>query len=245
MRWADLAFLHWQAPSEPLRALLPPGLELDTHEGRAWLGVVPFEMQRTRLAGLPAIPGTARFAELNLRTYVRDGSHAGVWFFSLDAASRLAVRGARATFALPYLDARMSIEREESGEWIRYRSERRSSFGAPPARFSARYRPVGEPRASEPGSLEHFLTERYCLFAQRGYGVDRALRGGLVRGDIGHPPWPLRPAACELEDCDMFRLAGVEPPLGPPLAHFARSIDVDAFAPVRVAPSGSAGAASD
>ncbi|MEM1447732.1 MAG: DUF2071 domain-containing protein [Planctomycetota bacterium] len=234
MRWADLAFLHWEAPAEPLRALLPQGLELDTHGGKAWLGVVPFEMQRTRLAGLPAVPGTARFAELNLRTYVRDGTDAGVWFFSLDAASRLAVRGARATFALPYLDARMSIEREASGEWIGYRSERRPRFGAPPARFSARYRPTGEPRTSEPGTLEHFLTERYCLFAERGFGVERSLRGGLVRGDIWHPPWPLQPAECELEVCDMFRLAGVEPPEGPPIAHFARAIDVDAYVPVRV-----------
>ena len=236
MTWRDLCFLHWRIDPSVLRAFVPPGLELDVFDGSAWLGVVPFEMRDTRMAWLPSVPGTRHFLELNLRTYVRGGDHAGVWFFSLDAASRLAVRAARATFALPYFDARMSIEKREGGAWVRYRSERRGVFGGPASVFSGRYRPIADVRRSEPGTLEHFLTERYCLFAQKGYGVQRSLRRGLLRGDIWHEPWPLQLAECELEACDVFRLIGLERPIEPPIAHFARQIDVDAYAPVRVSP---------
>ncbi|MEM9799688.1 MAG: DUF2071 domain-containing protein [Planctomycetota bacterium] len=232
MTWRDLCFLHWPVAPDALRDLIPPGLEIDTFDGSAWIGVVPFEMRDTRFIRLPAVPGTRHFPELNLRTYVRGPERAGVWFFSLDAASRLAVRGARATFALPYFDATMKIDRE--GDAVRYRSERRSAFGAPPARFVGGYRPIGPVETSRDGTLEHFLTERYCLFAQAGYGVPRSLRRGLVRGDIFHDPWPLQQAECELEACDMFRLARMDAPSGEPLAHFAREIRVEAWAPIRI-----------
>lgn len=242
MSWDALAFLHWPVPPEALRPTLPPGLELDVFEGEAWLGVVPFQMRATRFDWTPPMPTASTFLELNLRTYVRRGDRRGVWFYSLDAASFLAVRGARLGFALPYFDARMEMDGEAGEAGVqRYRSERRHR-GVPGASFSGAYRPSAPAMESSPGSLEHFLTERYCLFAQRGHGVRFALRGGLLRGDILHEPWPLQPAEVELERCDMFRVLGPEAlraaglagrELSPPVAHFAASIDVRAAPPVR------------
>jgi uncharacterized protein YqjF (DUF2071 family) len=242
MRWLDLLFAHWPVDPSALRPLVPEGLELDTFDGRAWLGVVPFRMTGVRPLGCPPLPGVSAFAELNVRTYVRcreghagRGSEAGsegkpgVWFFSLDAASRLAVRGARWTFHLPYLDARMRVE--ETDGWIRYES-RRTHRGAPPGVFRARYRPVGESYRSEPGDLDHWLTERYCLYSQ-----DR--RGRLYRGNIHHLPWPLRRAEAEIEEDTLTEPLGttgatLERPDREPLLHFARRLDVVAWGIERV-----------
>ncbi|QDV09366.1 hypothetical protein Poly30_49240 [Planctomycetes bacterium Poly30] len=229
-------------PVELLRPRIPAELEIDTFEGQAWVGVVPFEMQAVRFRFLPPLPTAHRFPELNLRTYVRhrgrSGETPGVWFFSLDASSALTVLGARATFSLPYMHARMAMnEPLTAGSWIQYRSER-THRGEPPARFEGRYRPSGPAVTSQRGTLEHFLTERYALFAQAGYGVPRKLLGGalrspLLRGDIQHAHWPLQPAEAEIERCDIFRLIGLdEPPAGEPLAHYAESIPVRAFRPV-------------
>ena len=239
MTWRDLSFMHWRVDAGALRPWIPEPLEVDLFDGEAWVGVVPFEMRGTRLWPLPAVPGLRHFPELNLRTYVRHGDRRGVWFFSLDASSKVAVRVARQTFALPYLDARLSIEREPGGDgdgWIQYSSQRRGAFGAPRATFRGRYRPCGPASPAAEGSIEYFLTERYSLFAQRGFGVPRSLRGGLVRGDIEHDPWPLQPAEVELEELDMFRLIGLDAPEAPPLAHFARELRVRAFPPRRVGP---------
>jgi len=139
-RWHDLLFAHWPVPAPAIASRLPAGLELDTFEGRAWLGVVPFRMSGVRLAGLPPLPGAGAFPELNLRTYVRRGDVRGVWFFSLDAASRLAVEAARLGFGLPYFHARMSTRPD--GDGIVYSSERTS--GATPVRFEAGWRPISE-----------------------------------------------------------------------------------------------------
>jgi uncharacterized protein YqjF (DUF2071 family) len=161
---------------------------------------------------VPPLPGISSFVELNLRTYVVAEGKPGVWFFSLDASSRLAVRGARRFFHLPYFDARMSSARIEG--FVRYRSER-IHRGAPEARFAARYR--GTSRA--PGSdLERWLTERYCLYAAK----DQR----LFRGDIHHPPWPLENAEVEIETLDVTRCLGIDLPRTPPLAHFVERIDV-------------------
>lgn len=237
MRWSSLAFLHWPVRPALLRHTLPPGLELDTYDGSAWLGVVPFAMRATRFDWAPSVPTATDFLELNLRTYVRAGDRVGVWFYSLDASSALAVRGARLGFALPYFDARMEMEHAADGIGVaRYRAER-VHRGAPVARFEGAYGPSGPPRPAAPGTLEHFLTERYCLFAQRGFGVRVSLRGGLQRGDVDHEPWPLQPAVCDLRTNDMFRLVGdvVAPAdrLRPPVVHFAADIPVRAWAPVR------------
>ena len=159
-----------------LRPLVPPSLSIDTFDGSAWLGVVPFDMTGVRPHFLPAVPGLSNFPEINLRTYVTAEGRPGVWFFSLDAHSRLAVRLARATFHLPYFDAEMSCH--ASNDEIHYRSLR-THRGAPPAEFAARYGPVGEPFESGRGTIENFLTERYCL-----YSADR--KGVVRRGEVHH-----------------------------------------------------------
>jgi len=224
-RWHDLLFAHWPVAPERVRPRLPSGLELELFDGSAWLGVVPFRMSAVRLRGTPAVPGLSAFPELNVRTYVRQGEQRGVWFFSLDAASALAVRVARAWFHLPYFRAEMTLV-ERAGT-IEYRS-RRTHRGAPPAELVARYAPVAEVEPTRAGTLEHFLTERYCLFAH-----DPA-RGLLRRGDIHHRPWPLQRARAELPTNTMAAASGLTLPDTAPLLHFARELDVLIWAPRRV-----------
>lgn len=217
MSWLDLLFAHWSFAPETLAALLPPGLTLDTFEGRAWVGVVPFRMDNVGPRGLPWLPGVSAFPELNVRTYVIVGDKPGVWFFSLDAASALAVRGARAAFHLPYFDAKMRCEAREG--WVDYHSER-DHGDAPPGVFTGRYRGVGEVYESTPGTLEHWLTERYCLYA-----ADR--RGRIRRGEIHHEQWPLQKAEAEIETCTVTEGWGIELPADQqPLLHFVERIDV-------------------
>ena len=224
MSWRSLLFMHWPVDAEALRATLPEPVRpyLDTFDGRAWLGVVPFEMAGVRGRGVPPIPGLSRFPELNLRTYLRVHGKPGVWFYSLDAHSRVAVRVARKTFHLPYFDADMSCRRET--DHVHYQS-RRTHRGAHDAVFRARYQPTGPVQPSEPDTLEHFLTERYCLFSLRPDGP-------LLRGDIDHAPWPLQPAEAEVQACDMFKLIGREAPAEAPLLHYADRVDVRAWWPV-------------
>ncbi|MDQ3832089.1 MAG: DUF2071 domain-containing protein [Actinomycetota bacterium] len=225
MRWLDLLFMHWPVPETSLRSLVPPALKLDTFDGSAWLGITPFRMERTHPRFLPAVPWLSSFPELNVRTYVTVEGKPGIWFFSLDAGNPIAVRLARATFSLPYFDAEMS-SRASGGE-VRYRSVR-THKGAPPARFAASYRSTGEPFRSRPGTLEYFLTERYCL-----YSAD--VRGRRVwRGDIHHLPWPLQEAESELEEFQMTAQIGVTLPDAKPLLHYARCLDVVAWPPRRI-----------
>lgn len=228
MTWRDLLFAHWPVPPEALRPHLPDALELDTFDGSAWLGVVPFLMDDVSLRGLPTLPGAGAFPELNVRTYVRAGGHSGVWFFSLDAASRIAVRGARTWFGLPYYDARITLKTEgtvQAGEAfrIRYRS-RRIHRGAPHAAFEATYGPTGPGSTALSGSLDRWLTERYCLFT-----LDR--RGEMRVGDIHHVPWSLHQATAELRTNTMAEPLGLALE-GEPLLHFAHRLDVLAWSPV-------------
>lgn len=224
MRWRELLFAHWPVDPARLRPHIPIRLELDTRDGQAWLGVVPFLMDIRPRMTPPVPPRWTRFLELNLRTYVTCEGKPGVWFFSLDAQRRLAVRIARRIFHLPYFDARMSIERDADAITF---SSRRTHHGAPPARFEARYHPLGPAAPATPGSLDHFLTERYCLYA----GDDR---GRLWRGEIDHGPWPLQPAAWQVRELDMTRLIDV-PLVGEPRLHYVRSIDVRAWTNRQVA----------
>jgi uncharacterized protein YqjF (DUF2071 family) len=224
MTWLNLAFLHWRVPAAVLEPFIPKGLHLETFDGRAWLGVVPFRMANVRAALLPAVPGTHNFLELNVRTYVTDGSRPGVWFFSLDCQNALAVRGARAAFHLPYMDA---VMREvKTGASIRYES-RRTHRGEPSAEFDAHYAPNGNVFTSSPGSLEHWLTERYCL-----YSADRA--GRIYRGEIHHAPWPLQPATCDIATNTMASPLGLTLPPTPDLAHYAARLEVRAWLIARV-----------
>jgi uncharacterized protein YqjF (DUF2071 family) len=207
--WEELLFAHWRVPVDAVRPHVPAELEVDVHDGNAWLGVTPFRLTGLRARGLPPLPGASSFLELNVRTYVTAGEKPGIWFFSLDASSRVAVEAARRTYKLPYFHARMSATR--SGEWIAYECARIEEAGRV---FSGRYRPSGAVFHAEPGSLEWFLTERYCL-----YTTDR---GRLARAEIHHDLWPLQPAEAEID------LASISPLelSGDPLVHFSRRQDV-------------------
>jgi uncharacterized protein YqjF (DUF2071 family) len=219
MVWRDLAFLHWPVPVAALRKHVPAGLEIDTWEGIAWLGVVPFAMEAVCPRFTPRIPPISDFPELNLRTYVVAGGKPGVFFFSLDATNPLAVRTARAFFHLPYYDARISCEPE--GDGIRYRSER-THRGVKRGEFRGRYRAMAPPQTGQPGSIEHWLTERYCL-----YSAGR--RGRLYRGEIHHEPWPLQAGEAEVERNTLGELIGVALHGAPSLVHFAQKLYVRAW----------------
>lgn len=181
MRWEHLLFLHWRWDVRAVQATLPAGLMVDTFDGTAWLGIVPFFMRRVHPPGLPCVPGLSDFLELNVRTYVRDARNVpGVWFYSLSCNQPLAVALARRLFHLNYVHARMSAR--VSGETVFYESFRPRS---PLAKF--RYRPAGVFRETEPGSLEFFLAERYVL-----YSVNS--EGRLFSGKVHHVPYATAPA---------------------------------------------------
>jgi uncharacterized protein len=228
MTWHDLLFAHWPLPPEVVRPLVPASLDLDVRDGSAWVGVVPFRMSGVRARFLPGLPSATAFPELNLRTYVRGVVGAadprpGVFFWSLDAASALAVRGARAWFHLPYFDAEMDCVAR--GEDVAYRS-RRTHRDAHPAEFVGTYAASGPEFRAAPGSLEHWLTERYRLYA-----VDAA--GRPVAGDIHHAPWPLQPARAQIDVETLAAAAGLPRLAGAPHLLFARRLDVVAWAPSR------------
>jgi uncharacterized protein YqjF (DUF2071 family) len=214
--WEDLLFAHWRAPADALRALLPQGLELDLYESEAWIGVTPFRLSGLRPRGIPPLPFISSFLELNTRTYVTAHGKPGIWFFSLDASSELAVLAARYGYKLPYYRAEMRSEWR--GGWISYEARRRDSRGASAA-FRASYRPTADDALDpDPRSLAHFLTERYCL-----YTVDS--EGRLLRGEIHHAPWQLRVAEAEIEENTMPP-PDVELVDDEPLLHFSARQDV-------------------
>jgi uncharacterized protein len=215
MRWHDLLFIHWPVRPNIIRHLVPDVLDLDTFDGWCWIGVVPFRMTGVRPR---YVPMSLAFPELNVRTYVKSLGRSGVWFFSLDAASWVSVRVAR-WFGLPYCDAEMTIDLK--GDAVHYKSARLGDKGAP-AEFEASYRPTAAVYHSVPGTLDHWLTERYCLYAAR--TTDRP-----VYGDIHHAPWPLQPAELDLKVNTMTRVIGIELPTTKPISHFARYQEVVAW----------------
>lgn len=214
--WHDLLFAHWPIPIEVMRQAVPDSLTLDTFDGQAWIGVVPFRMSGVRPRYVPSVPWLSAFPELNVRTYVKVGDKPGVFFFSLEAANPVAVQIARSFFHLPYFEARMLLR--DTGDWIYYHSKR-THAGAPPAELVGRYRPTSEPYTSQNGTHESWLTERYCLYSQ-----DRA--GRLYRGEIHHIQWPLQKAEAEITVNTMTLPPGLPLPNVPPLLHFARQLDV-------------------
>ena len=223
-RWNDLLFAHWPIAVETMAALIPEGLEVDVFDGYAWVGVVPFWMSRIR-ARVPGMdhrrfPFSRSFPELNLRTYVRSKrtGRAGVFFFALEAASPVAVAGARTLFHLPYFLANMSRTTTTDGT-VRYKSRR--LLTSQTVGFQATYRGLGrneDVQASQPGSLEHFLTERYCLFTTHS--------GAVLVGNIHHKSWPLEAAEAEMRTNDLPRAHGLTLPNRPPVLHFSKSLDV-------------------
>ena len=221
--WHDLLFAHWPVDRAALAALVPREFEIDLFDGSAWLGVVPFEMRHVAPRGVPALPWISAFPELNVRTYVTAHNKPGVYFFSLDAANPLAVHAARLWLRLPYFSAAMRIER--SGDRVAYQSRRRAA--APPAELVAAYQPIGAPFTPLRGTLEYFLTERYCLYA-------RDHRDRPYRLDIHHRPWRLRVARADIENNSMAAAAGITLPAVVPLLHFVSRQDMVAWMPQRL-----------
>ncbi len=213
-RWEDLFFAHWPVPVGAVRDLIPPELEIDTWHGEAWVGVVPFRLT-VRPRFTPILPGISVFPELNVRTYVKQGDQTGVWFFSLDATGRLAIELARMWFKLPYFRAEMSII---TGDQLRFESERSDRRGES-AQFSMKAQACGDVEFSRPGTLEHWLTERYSLYTAEH-------RGRLYKAEVHHVPWPLQPAEAEFVTNTMTVPLGFELPDTCPLLHYARQLDV-------------------
>jgi uncharacterized protein YqjF (DUF2071 family) len=220
--WHDLLFAHWPVDAEALRALVPATFELDRFDGATWLGIVPFHMTNVTPRLVPALPWVSAFPELNVRTYVTVDGKPGVFFFSLDAGNPVAVGAARALLNLPYFSATMTVG-ERDGR-VDYASQRHS---APAAAFTARYRGLGDRTPPLRGTLEYFLTERYCLYA-----VDHASRP--YRLDIHHPPWPLESAEAEIAVNTMADAAGLRLPSMAPLLHFSKRQDMVCWAPERL-----------
>lgn len=213
-RWRELLFVHYTFPLHVIRPLVPAELELDPWSDLGWIGVVPFRMRDVRPSWLPL---GLDFLETNLRTYVHYKGEPGIYFFSLEASSWLAVQGARHGWGLPYFHARMRSERQ--GERIDYHSERRS--GRAEAHYD--FEPHGEPTRASPGTLDHFLLERYLLFT--------ASRGKVSKGHVHHTPYPAQPATLHAFADSLVEAAGL-PPAGQPAAvHYASGVDVDVYGP--------------
>jgi hypothetical protein len=210
--WNDLLFAHWPIAPEILRPLVPQPLALDTFDGQCWVAVTPFHMTAVRPRFVPPVPGLSAFPELNVRTYVTVSGKPGVYFFSLDAASRIAVWAARVMYRLPYYFASMEVKDKDG--YFHYRSSRADGK----ALLRVRYGPAKPVQLRAPGTLEHWLTERYCLYTITPESVFRA--------EIHHEPWPLQDAEAEIEENTMARAAGVTLPETAPLLHFAKKLQV-------------------
>ena len=224
--WRELLFLHWDFPAEQIQATLPPGLHVDTFDGKAWLGVVPFWMRNIHPRWFPPVPGISNFLELNLRTYVHDDrGNVGVWFYSLDANQSLAVWAARQFFHLNYQHARMESTRDTATGWTDFRSQRMAAATDLECQF--RYRPASEPRPAEPGSLEFFLVERYVLFARSGTGQ-------FYTGTVIHQPYQISEVELPHWSDSLLPLNGFPRPQRPPVhAAMCRGVDVDIYGLVR------------
>jgi uncharacterized protein YqjF (DUF2071 family) len=218
--WRTQLFAHWPVQPQVVRALVPAELDVDVFHGNAWLGVTPFRLAELRVGPLPQLPIASDFPELNVRTYVTHRGKPGVYFFSLDAASHLAVLGARFTFGLPYYHARMILEIGQDG-WARFESHRLEN---PPADFIVRYQARGAPFNAIPGSFAYFVAERYAL-----YTVPK--EGRVMRGDIHHLPWRLQEAVCEIARNTMPHISEL-PGLPPPAMHYSTRQDALIWAPI-------------
>ena len=219
--WHELAFLHYRVRAEAIQRLLPPGLKVQEFDGTGWVGIVPFRMTDVAYRNWPAAPTLRSFPEVNLRTYVEGGGRPGVWFFSLDADSMAMALGGRWAAGLPYF--RSSIQMKNTRGTFDCESRRRHEG----VRYAGSYRPVGATLAAEAGSLAHWATERYCLYARR--------RGRLVRQEVHHAPWPLQAAEADVRVNELTAWAGIELLSDAPIVHYSPGVEVVAWAPEEVA----------
>lgn len=213
--WCDLLFAHWPVPVEVLQPLVPDPLQIQEFDGTSWIGIVPFRMEGVMLRPLPDMPWISAFPELNVRLYVEYKGKPGVWFLSLDATNPLAVWAAKRFFYLPYLKANMHIDK--NGQQFVYHSERIHRH--PGITFDASYQPTSEVYRAEDGTLEQWLTERYCLYAQ-------APDGTLYRSEVHHRPWPLQQAKATVRTNQLLKPFNITLPNSPPLLHFSGQLDV-------------------
>jgi uncharacterized protein len=221
--WGKLLFMHWRIEEKLLRPLIPDALEIDSFDGSAWIGVIPFTMWGIRASFLPPLPGTSAFHELNVRTYVSLNGEAGVWFFSLDAANRLAVWAARTFYRLPYFNAKMALE--QHGDRIQYTSTRDDRRGSA-AHLRTTWTIGDRLPTSSPSSLEFFLTERYCLYTERS--------DDILRARIHHQPWRLQMAQLNSLDLTMIDSHGLPKPDGDPVLHYSEEQSVGIWLPEEV-----------
>ena len=212
--WGKLLFMHWRIEPERLRALIPAGLEIETFDNSAWIAIVPFTMWNTRPSFLPPVRGLSAMHELNVRTYVHYNGVPGVWFFSLDCTSSVAVMAARKFYHLPYYNA--DIDLQQADHSIQYSLTRTDG---PPANFQASWRIGNRHNEFATDSLEFFLTERYCLYSEH--------NGNLYRAHIHHEPWPLAQAELDSFSPTMFEPIGIQTPAHQPLLHYAEEIKVE------------------
>lgn len=214
--WSDLAFLHYRIDAEQLRPLLPGPLRIQEFDGSAWLGVVPFRMRLVAPRGWPGAAVLPEFPELNLRTYVEVGGKPGVWFFSLDADSQTMVWGGRLLYGLPYRFAHIRFSATADGYALTsVRHDHRAAFGVC-------YNPTGPEFTAQPGTFEHWATERYCLYTTHPGGP-------LRRIDVHHAPWPLRRAEAVIAENTLTLAAGLALENHPPVCHFSPGVDVVSF----------------
>lgn len=209
--WHDLLFAHWPIAPDKLRPLVPARLSLETFDGQCWVAVAPFHMTGVRARWTPALPGVSAFPELNVRTYVSYEGKPGVYFFSLDAGSRLAAMAARLTYHLPYFHSDMKVA--DTNSWIEYSCVRGNKW-----EFCGRYKPIAPVERRRPGTLPNWLSERYCLYA--------VARDAIYRAEIHHEQWPLQDAEAEISSNTMAGAAGIELPNIKPLLHFSRKLQV-------------------
>ena len=223
--WHHLGFFHWEIPAAELQALIPPRLTVDTFEGKAFVGLVPFTLTGVRPVMLPPLPWVSNFHEINVRTYVHlDGRDPGVWFFSLDASSGIAVEAAREAYKLPYFESEIAFEATQDAiPAIRFDARRTDARGVLPANAHLEYRPIeGSTAPAAPGTLEHFLVERYILYAQ-----DEQRQ--LHRARVHHQPYPVqRCETGELTDTLVWA-AGIKRAEQPAYRHYAREVNVKVY----------------
>jgi uncharacterized protein YqjF (DUF2071 family) len=224
--WHHLLFLHWEVPAAELQKLIPPQLTIDTFDGKAYVGLVPFTLSGVRPVMTPPLPWISSFHEVNVRTYVhRDGRDPGIWFFSLDASSMIAVAAARAAYKLPYFQS--DIEFAAAKE-ISFASKRNDERGTMPANGHFRYKPTdGVVTNAAPGTIDYFLLERYVLYS-------RDEDHNLFRARVYHQPYPMqRVDVLELDET-LIWAAGIKRSESVASRHYASEVNVKVYPLERV-----------